>query len=66
MKVISNFTARVAKDKGFVDVPPGTEIELPDDEARDKLARGLVSQAPAKSKPPQPETQVKDKPHRRS
>lgn len=62
MKVISHSTLVVTKDGKPHDVPPGTPVDLNDEEAKDLIKRGIVTAVvTGEAKPTDKETLPKDK-----
>lgn len=64
MKITSHTTLVVGKAGKAEEVPPGTPVDIDDDEAKDLIARGIAvkvgkveSKAPEKEKTPEKETQ---------
>lgn len=60
MKVTSHSTLVVTKNGKPHEVPPGTPVDIEDEEARDLIERGLAvkaakAEAPAPEKPEKPE-----------
>lgn len=60
MKITSQSTLVVTKNGKPQDVPPGTPVDIDDEEARDLIERGIVvkaakAEAPAPEKPEKPE-----------
>lgn len=62
MKVISHSTLVVTKEGKPHDVPPGTPVDLNDEEAKDLIKRGIVTAVITdEAKPTDKETLPKDK-----
>jgi len=64
MKIISHTTLVVGKAGKTEEVPPGTPVDIDDDEAKDLIARGIAQRAAKaetktteKEKTPEKETQ---------
>jgi hypothetical protein len=62
MKVTSHSTLVVTKDKKPHEVPPGTPVEIDDEEALDLIERGLAVEAVKATAPEKPEKPEKTDP----